>query len=333
MWPHPWRYAAAAPMLSLPDSFGFKDVSGAGSTASEGRALEAIHKFLQDSPATTFDVQHPATPPNVALVEEERSSSTPLMLLGIMSGNEARRRMVACSWRHAREVRPYIQVVFVVGTTQPLATEWQFVLRGPEQISELHVNASEGLRVWRPTEEQRRRHQSFTGTFTTYLKQATFLRFAVSQRVPLIGRADDDAFISPHALLAYAAVLQHMPEPFYGGVFEWISWRAARLEATGFSYGLPEARGRAKAAHRNCSRSVPDPRSDAYDHACLGPFAYAKGPLLLMNAKAVRWLIDHPVFHRDMRRARDMAEGRVPTRKGRIDDDINLGYSMVRMRT
>ena len=59
--------------------------------------------------------------------------------------------------------------------------------------------------------------------------------------------------------------------------------------------------------------------------------ADAKGPLLFMNQLSLKWLIQAPVFHRDLRRAYDMAEGRAATRKGRIDDDINLGYWMVRM--
>jgi hypothetical protein len=50
-----------------------------------------------------------------------------------------------------------------------------------------------------------------------------------------------------------------------------------------------------------------------------------------MNARALHWLVRAPIFHRDLRRARDMAEGRAATRKGRIDDDINLGFWMVRM--
>ena len=123
-----------------------------------------------------------------------------------------------------------------------------------------------------------RQHQSFTGTFSTYFKQAAFLRFAATQPEPLIARADDDAFISPHMLVAYAHLLSKLQQPIYGGVFEWISWRAAKLEATGFSYGLSEARGRAKAPHRNCSRSVPGADSAAYDRM---PRAVCvrKGPL------------------------------------------------------
>ena len=51
----------------------------------------------------------------------------------------------------------------------------------------------------------------------------------------------------------------------------------------------------------------------------------------MMNQQSIAWLVRHAVFHRDLRQARDMAEGRAATRKGRIDDDINLGYWMVRM--
>lgn len=51
----------------------------------------------------------------------------------------------------------------------------------------------------------------------------------------------------------------------------------------------------------------------------------------MMNARALRWLMRAPVFVRDLQRARDMTEGRAATRKGRIDDDINLGFWMVRM--
>jgi len=237
--------------------------------------------------------------------------------------------VLRCEWKRYPDLLQRIRVLFVVGAQQPLRSEWEL---GPSDSMELRVNISEGVRVWKPPNDGTvRSSKSFTGTFSTYFKQATFLRYAATQPEPLIGRADDDVFISPHMLLAYATVLHRMPEPLYGGVFEWISWRAARLEATGFSYGLAEARGRAKAPHRNCSREPFDPVSDAYDHACVGPFAYGKGPLLFLNQRALKWLMGAKIFRRDMTRAWDMVEGRAPTRKGRIDDDINLGYWMARM--
>lgn len=318
---------------AVPADFSFREIDVPDSASSEGRALEQIHKVLQAEPSERFAVRNSAL--SVAMAPS--GSQLPLMLLGIMSGHESRRRLLSCSWGRVPELQTQLRVLFAIGSPDPLPTEWEFVpasTSGLGSIALLRVNISEGVRVWKAKEGTRqalRQHQSFTGTFSTYFKQAAFLRFAATQPEPLIARADDDAFISPHMLVAYAHLLSKLQQPIYGGVFEWISWRAAKLEATGFSYGLSEARGRAKAPHRNCSRSVPDADSAAYDHACLGPFAYAKGPLLLMNQRSLGWLVRAPIFHRDLSRAQDMASGRAPTRKGRIDDDINLGYWMVRM--
>ena len=317
---------ATALPRALPTDFGFRGLTvETAKASSDGRALEQIHKLLQAHPAEPFALHGGALLLNAA---DPAMSEKPLMLLGIMSGNEGRRRVMRCAWGRSPELARHMRVLFVVGTPRPLQREWEL---SQTDAMELRVNVSEGLRVWRAPQADARKHQSFTGTFSTYFKQVTFLRFAALQPEPLIGRADDDVFISPHTLLAYAMVLRHMPHPIYGGVFEWISWRAPRLEATGFSYGLAEARGRAKAPHRNCSREEFHAESDAYDHACEGPFAYAKGPLLMMNQRALQWLVRAKIFQRDLRRAWDMVEGRAPTRKGRIDDDINLGYWMARM--
>jgi hypothetical protein len=266
-------------MSSLPSGYAFHDVARSTQPQGDGRALEQIHKLLQVQPSDRFAVRD-------GTLSTESTSAKPLLLLGIMSGNEGRRRLLRCSWSRTPEaIRLQVRVLFVVGSSRALASEWEL---NPDPASmELRANISEGVRVWKPrlaTLEAARKHQSFTGTFSTYFKQAVFLRFAASQPEPLIGRADDDAFISPHMLLAYATILHQLGHPVYAGVFEWISWRATRLEATGFSYGLPEARGRAKAPHRNCSRTVPDPVSAAHDHMCLGPFACALQPCVELNS-------------------------------------------------
>lgn len=281
----------------VPVDYGFRDVTAPDSAFSEGRALEQIHKLLQAEPGERFAVR------NSALSVAGSRAAGPLMILGIMSGHEGRRRVLRCTWGRAPEVRKYLRVLFVVGSMEPLKSEWEFEpaqqVSDPGSIARLRVNISEGVRVWkaRPGSRQAdRKHQSFTGTFSTYFKQAAFLRFAATQPEPLIGRADDDAFISPHMLLSYAHLLSTLKHPLYGGVFEWISWRAAKLEATGFSYGLSEARGRAKAPHRNCSREVPDAESPAYDHACLGPFACTRA----LASFASLLLAQLPLFSSDL---------------------------------
>lgn len=303
----------------LTDDFAFQELHGAPGPSTINQ-IEAMHKQLQ-SHSTQVAVQGGELSSASAL-------PTPLLLLGIMSGNAARRRLLRCTWsRTPAAVLARIHIRFVVGSSEPLTAEWQ---DSPDEM-ELRVNVSEGVRIWKRRPEELQRKQAFTGTMSTYIKQAAFLRFAATHKAPLIGRADDDVFISPQMLLAYATVLHRFPHAVYAGVFEWISWRPARLEATGFSYGLPEARGRAKAPHRNCSRTAPNADSDAYEHTCIGPFGYAKGPLLLLNQRALRWLTRAPVFARDLTRSQEMLDGRAATRKGRLDDDINLGFWMARM--
>ena len=313
------RGSVAANGKVLSTDVNFRDVQSAGSSSIN--ELETLQKVMLPSMRLRVAVR------NSMMDDDEPPSS--ILLLGIMSGNEARRRMLHCHWsRVPAQIHERMRVRFVVGVDPSrslVQTEW---IDEP-QSWRLIVNVSEGKRLW--TRPDIRRHQSFTGTFSTYFKQAIFLRFAAAQPEPLVARADDDAFISPHMLFAYSKVLRRMPHAIYAGVFEWISWRTERLEATGFSYGLAEARGRAKAPHRNCSRITPPPSSAAYEFACVGPIGYAKGPLLIMNNQALQWLLQAPVFARDFKRATDMAEGRLPTRKGRIDDDINLGFWMSRM--
>lgn len=254
------------PPGALPVDFAFRQVASTGKPRQlEMNQLEVMHKLIPPKPRGRYAV-HMGQELSVA-----SATHAPLLLLGIMSGHEARRALLHCSWARVSRSVTSIRVRFVVGSHQPLAAEWE---HSPESM-ELRVNVSEGMRLWRRPDVLKGKHQAFTGTFSTYQKQVAFLRFAATQPEPLVGRADDDAFISPHMVLAYATLLNRLPHAVYAGVFEWISWRAARLEATGFSYGLAEARGRAKASHRNCSRSVPDADSDAYDHVCIGPFGCA----------------------------------------------------------
>ena len=73
-----------------------------------------------------------------------------------------------------------MRVLFVVGTSRPLRNAWELA---PAESMELRVNISEGVRVWRAPRVggMPQRHQSFTGTFSTYFKQVAFLRFAATQ--------------------------------------------------------------------------------------------------------------------------------------------------------
>ena len=59
------------------------------------------------------------------------------------------------------------------------------------------------------------------GSKSAYLKLSYFLRYAATQPEPVVGRADDDSFVSLAAVQAYAAVLRKASTSFYAGVFEW----------------------------------------------------------------------------------------------------------------
>ena len=61
---------------------------------------------------------------------------------------------------------------------------------------------------------------------------------------PLIGMADDDVFIQPRMLAAYAQLLQRAlrkSPALYAGAFEYFSWRTRSMVATGWGRNLGEA--------------------------------------------------------------------------------------------
>jgi hypothetical protein len=65
-----------------------------------------------------------------------------------------------------------------------------------------------------------------TGSVTTYWKLVAWLQYASTQPEPMIGRADDDVFISPRMLVAHTRLLlEHASHPrsplLFAGVFEW----------------------------------------------------------------------------------------------------------------
>jgi hypothetical protein len=163
---------------------------------------------------------------------------TPLVLLGVMSGNPTRRAMLRCTWMQVDGVRDQMRLVFVVGRNAPEAGH----------SDELRINATEGerMRAYRQTRQSKfdPTKKVQTGSVTTYWKLAAFFEYAAAQPEPMVGRADDDVLISPRMLLAHAQLLLTLPGgpparpserrwvaeggrvPFvYAGVFEWYSWR------------------------------------------------------------------------------------------------------------
>ena len=254
-------------------------------------------------------------------------STQSLVLIGVLSANPARRRLLRCTWLCLS--LPSIRTLFVVGRDAQRG--------GGSGGDVLVVNVSEA----RARSYQDRNRSSVTGSWTAYFKLVAFLRHAATQPEPLAVRADDDVFVSPRMLHAYAKwVLDHL-EPtrrrLFGGVFEWHSWRPRSLLATGFGYSWTMAETNARKAWRNCSTALLGVDDGARRDTCQGAFPFAKGPFLLLSRAAILWLLASVRFERDVGRAMTLSQARLaaraaaagaPRRGLRVDDDIQLGYWM-----
>ena len=254
----------------------------------------------------------------------------PLLLLGLLSGSAVRREMVRCTWMRVPALRQSVRTVFVVGrsSAEPLADVLPVDVIEGERMRNFKQNKTTTFAVHKVVR---------TGTLTTYWKLTKFLEYAAQQPEPMIGRADDDVLISPQMLIAHTSILLERASVastkyIYAGVFEWYSWRTGTLMSTGFGLSAGASRTRRKKAWRNCSatgeRTNPDDR-------CVGPVAFAKGPLMIISTAAVRAVVNGPYFRRDVERARSLANGTAKAYSGpgsgRIDDDVQLGYWLSRL--
>ena len=248
------------------------------------------------------------------------------VLIGIINGNENRRKLLGCTWLRLPRP-PRMRVLWVLGNAS-LTTRWS-----QPDAATLLVRCGE--RMYMHMGRKGKTPSAFTGTFTMYYKVIEFLLFAATQPEEIAVRVDDDAFVSPFTLAAYASLVHRLgPDAkVYGGTFEWSSWRVASMQATAFGYGFVEARGRARFAWRRCVSSLAAVEGRmAIDNAtapgaCVGPIAFAKGPFMLLNQNALRWLASNSRVAADMRHADLLRTG--ASRIGRIDDDMQIGVSCV----
>ena len=267
-------------------------------------------------------------------------SPTPLLLLGILSGSARRRSALRCTWLRIRP--PRLRVLHVVGTSGGGGGGGHGAGGAPTVDGDvLTVPVREGLAVQqqRATPAAIRDHasgsapagaQSSTsatggtgtatgvgsGTISGYMKMVHFLWYAAAQPEPVVALADDDVFIQPRMLVAHARALFDAlgTRPFYAGSFEYYSWRTSTLQASGWERRAKAALEKARAAWRNCTAATPD--GGANDRArvhgpgrCVGPFAFAKGPLVLLSSSAVRWVVATEGFASDPSTALRLARG------------------------
>jgi hypothetical protein len=153
----------------------------------------------------------------------------PLLLLGMLSGSLPRREMLRCSWMRVNALaRDGVRVLFIVGKEN-----------AENRSDVLAVNVKEGA-FMRSKNDKVNQTRSFdvkklirTGSVTTYWKLVEWLKYAATQPEPMVGRADDDVFISPRMLIAHTRLLLgHAMRPgasgrVYAGVFEWYVYARA----------------------------------------------------------------------------------------------------------
>ena len=137
----------------------------------------------------------------------------PLLLFGILSGGEVRRDHARCTWLRI-DSGGAMRHLFVVGRG---AKD-----RGNPDVLEVAVDEGRHLTGQGKGEVVAAR------TLSGYLKMVHFAKYAVTQPEELIAMGDDDIFLQPRMLAAYARMLHQSLQKspaLYAGVFEYFSWR------------------------------------------------------------------------------------------------------------
>lgn len=295
-------------------------------------------------------------PPGVA-------TTVPLLLLGLVSGDAHRRRLLRCTWVGA--LPPEVRARFVVWADAPDAAR--------ADVLAVERGGGGGDGGSGGDGDNARARAMRTGSYDAYAKIVAFLRYAATQPEPVVAKADDDVFAVPQMLRAVASQLARLASQpgrqfVCAGSFNWFSWRRATLDSVAWSRtragasfsaspslatvghpppagpGAAGVRGRPQArrpcsAERpcNCSpggggyawdgwelREAPPLDVDSEPRACVGPFAFSKGALKLFSAATVRWLVRSRRFADDVAHAERLAAaGALPAR---LSEDAQIGY-------
>lgn len=304
----------------------------------DGDWIDALQKELARAPAGSG-----TTAPALPL-----AFSQPLLLMGLVSAAANRREVLRCTWMKAMPAGA-ARIFFVVGIGAPDANRDDVL---PVQIEEQLLARRAG------GSGHKIRGVSSYSTYSLYAKTMHFLRFAASQPEPAVVLGDDDIFVQPRALLSYTWVLlsqqRNTSTPlgwgssgeWYAGRFDWYSWRTEMLQATAYWRAMRGALYGAMAPYRNCS---PTGNGWIYGHAangktrtalheaaamdagqerCVGPFAFAKGPLAMLSAPVVRWIVASERFAKDTAWAAALANGTLVRGKAveRVPQDVQMGY-------
>ena len=263
----------------------------------------------------------------------------PLMLMGLVSASTTRRDVLRCTWIKLMPARA-ARILFVVGRGASDADRHDVFPVAIEELLLARQDKGSSARI---------RGISSYSTYSLYAKTMHFLRYAASQPEPVIVLGDDDIFVQPIALLTYVWTLlgsshhgasSPLGSEWYAGRFDWYSWRTETMQATAYWRALRGALYGAQYSFRNCSPSGAGwiyqgktivreaAHADPGQERCVGPFAFAKGPLTVLSAPVVRWLVASARFAHDTARAASFASGTKPRGKtvDRVPQDVQMGY-------
>lgn len=293
-------------------------------------------------------IRAPPAPPAPSVPQQW---DTPIVLLGLISATQDRRDALRCTWVRALVRSGGARVLFVVGEgaedhnrSDVLSTDV-----GEQLLMRKVAGSTKGTK-----KAVKIKGVTSYSTYSLYAKTMVFLRHAATQPEPAIVLGDDDIFVQPRALLGYAWALlsagRRDDSPFggtnewYAGRFDWYSWRTETMQATAYWRAMRGALYGAQEWYRNCSptgagwvRGGPDgkrvireaPANSTPPHErCVGPFAFAKGPLVMLSAPVVRWVVASQAFARDMAHVAAIMDGLKPRGKSveRVPQDVQLGY-------
>ena len=195
-------------------------------------------------------------------------------------------------------------------------------------------------------------------TLGTYLLNNAFFRYAVALQPPVafIARADDDSYFDVPTVLAELGAAargaawhgQGGPAFVYGHFHEWYMWSPSSMQASCFGFG--HTRHRLALARlgqvKGDGARLPRFQRECLHDGLVGPYPFAKGPLVAFSHSVASRLVSLPELAEDEQYALggrrrtplvNVIDGRLyPITKGGhprravVFDDIYYGYLLLR---
>ena len=253
-------------------------------------------------------------------------TAPPLVAIGVISAPHfvERRDSLRASWMGSSLVgrgRP-VRVLFVV-RAQGIPSSFECQLAVEQRQNDDIARAAV------PWNESRLRGP--------VLSLAAWLEFAAKEfhATPFVAKMDDDAYLHVADLLVLLRTAQAKgPSPHadltYMGSMSWFHWHPAIFERSGFGYTFDEAwrMGRScrnvTVAERRCRH--------AGCGACVGPFPFAAGFLVILSTPLAAALARSPGLQSDLTalRAAPQLVSRQGRKQGKLMEDIWLGSLLYR---